>query len=134
MKNKAHVEASICNAYLTEETSNFVSHYFGPDVRCRVRDLPRNDDGFFNNVRPGVLSIFTHPIKFHGRGKAFMMDEADIKIAQTYVLRNCPEVNQFYDQFVHLITKYEPNLNAEQVDNVVEDQFALWFKQIVSTR
>ena len=85
-------------------------------------------------MRPGVLSIFTHPIKFHGRGKAFMMDEADLKIAQTYVLRNCPEVNQFYDQFVHLITKYEPNLNAEQVDHVVQDQFALWFKQIVSTR
>ena len=62
-----------------------------------------------------------------------MLDEADLNIAQTYVLRNCPEVNQFYDQFVHLITKYEPNLNAKQVDHVVQDQFARWFKQIVST-
>ena len=63
-----------------------------------------------------------------------MIDEADLNIAQTYVLRNCPEVNQFYDQFVHLITKYEPNLTVEQVDYVVQDQFARWFKQIVSTR
>ena len=101
----------ICNAQLTEEASYFVSHYFGQDVRCRVRDLPRNDDGGFNNVRSGVLSIFTHPIKFHGRGKVLIMDEADLNIAQTYVLQNFPEVNHFYDQFVHLIKKYKPCLN-----------------------
>ena len=61
------------------------------------------------------------------------MDEADLNIAQTYVLRNFPEVNHFYDQFVHLIKKYKPNLNPEQIDHVVQNQFARRFQQIVST-
>ena len=69
VKNKAHVEASICNAYLTEEASQFVSHYFEPEVRCKSRDLPMHDDGGYNNDISCVLSIFTHPIKFHGKGK-----------------------------------------------------------------
>ena len=62
------------------------------------------------------------------------MDEADLNIAQTYVLQNFPEVNHFYDQFVHLIKKYKPNLNLEQFDDVVQNQYTRWFQQIVSTR
>ena len=81
VKNKAHVEASICNAYLTEEASHFVSHYFKPYVRCRVRDLPRNDDGTYNNVRSGVLSIFSRSIRSHGKGKPYILDERDYEIA-----------------------------------------------------
>ena len=103
-----HVEASICNAYLTKEASYFVSHYFGLEVRCRVRDLLRNVDGGFNNVIQGVLSIFTHPIKFHGKEKVHIMDKTDHNIVQTYVLRNCPKVNHFYNQFLYLIKNYEP--------------------------
>ena len=61
------------------------------------------------------------------------MDEGDLNIPRTYVLRNSSEVNHFYDQFVHLIKMYEPNLNPEQVDHVVQNQFARWFQQIVST-
>ena len=62
------------------------------------------------------------------------MDEVDLNIAQPYVLQNCPEVNHFYDQFVHLIKKYEPNLNPMQIDHVVHNQSTCWFQQIVSTR
>ena len=49
------------------------------------------------------------------------MDEAYLNIAQTYILQNCPKVDHFYDQFVHLIKKYEPNLNPKQVDHVVQN-------------
>ncbi|KAL0374152.1 UNVERIFIED_CONTAM: hypothetical protein Sradi_3330900 [Sesamum radiatum] len=35
VKNKAAVEASICEAYIVEEISTFTTHYFEPDVICK---------------------------------------------------------------------------------------------------
>ena len=52
------------------------------------------------------------------------MDEINLNIAQTYVLWNYSEVNHFYDQFLYLSKKYEPNLNPEQINHVVQNQFA----------
>jgi len=39
IENKARVEASICNAYLIKEISNFFSHYFGDDVETKAEML-----------------------------------------------------------------------------------------------
>jgi hypothetical protein len=44
VKNKARVERSICNAYLVEESSNFFSYYFGPDVQMRHTNVARNEE------------------------------------------------------------------------------------------
>ncbi|KAL0325043.1 UNVERIFIED_CONTAM: hypothetical protein Sradi_5073600 [Sesamum radiatum] len=44
VKNKAHVEASIVEAYIVEEIGWFTSHYFEPHVTCKRRRLSRNDD------------------------------------------------------------------------------------------
>ena len=40
--NKAHVEPSICYAYLMEEITNFIAQYFDDNVDVRAKDLPRN--------------------------------------------------------------------------------------------
>ena len=40
--NKAHVESSICNAYLMEEISNFCDNYFDENVHTKSRDQGRN--------------------------------------------------------------------------------------------
>jgi hypothetical protein len=50
VKNKAHVEAliceaSICEAYIVEEISIFISYYFEPHLRTRINRVPRHDDG-----------------------------------------------------------------------------------------
>ncbi|KAG6406054.1 hypothetical protein SASPL_133650 [Salvia splendens] len=58
VKNKAAVEASICNAYSTEEASHFCTHYFESHVRCRGRDVPRNDDGGGSTHPKDMLQIF----------------------------------------------------------------------------
>lgn len=47
-------EGSMCNQYLMEEASHFVSHYFKPKVRFRYMDLPIHDDSSDNNDRSGV--------------------------------------------------------------------------------
>jgi hypothetical protein len=36
VKNKAHVEASICEAYIVKEISKFISYYFEPHLRTRI--------------------------------------------------------------------------------------------------
>jgi hypothetical protein len=36
VKNKTHVEALICEAYIVEEISTFISYYFEPHLRTRI--------------------------------------------------------------------------------------------------
>ena len=131
MKNKAHVEALICNAYLIEEASHFVSHYFEPHVRCRVRDLPMNDDGSYNNVISSVLPIFSHPIRFHGKGKAYILDERDYEIAYRYVLMNCPDMDVFVSEFNCSIQRHEPNSSSQRIEAFVQENFTNAFRTAV---
>ncbi|XP_057526571.1 uncharacterized protein LOC130805802 [Amaranthus tricolor] len=128
VKDKAAVEASICNAYLTEEASHFVSHYFEPHVRCRVGDLPRNDGGSYNNVVSGVFTIFSHPIRFHGKGKAYIFDERDYEIAHRYVLMNCPDVDVFVSEFKSSIQRHEPNWSSQRIEAFVQEYFTNAFR------
>jgi len=45
VKNKVYVEALICEAYIVEEISTFISYYFEPHLRTRINHVPRYDDG-----------------------------------------------------------------------------------------
>jgi hypothetical protein len=60
VKNKAHVEASIGEAYIIEKISTFISYYFKPYLRTRINHVPWHDDG---GEMPfsGNLSIFSNP-------------------------------------------------------------------------
>jgi hypothetical protein len=60
VKNKAHVEASICEAYIVEEISTFISYYFEPHLRIRINRVPRRDNGG-EVPSSGNLSIFSNP-------------------------------------------------------------------------
>ena len=95
VKNKAHVEGSICNAYIVEEASNFCTHYFEPQVMCRSRNVPRNDDGGNVDDVEGYISIFKHPGRFYSPNKSRMLEDVEYKAAHTFVLLNCEEVSSF---------------------------------------
>jgi len=60
VKNKAHVEASICEAYIVEEISTFISYYFEPHLKTKINRDPRHDDGG-EVPSNGNLSIFSNP-------------------------------------------------------------------------
>ena len=60
IKNRAKVEGSICQAYISKETSNFCSYYFKPDVQSRRTKVSRNDNGGENSIEPTLL-IFNQP-------------------------------------------------------------------------
>jgi len=62
VKNKAHVEASICKAYILEDISIFISYYFELHLRTRINRVPRHDSG--GKVPSSEnLSIFSNPIR-----------------------------------------------------------------------
>jgi len=96
VKNKAHVEASICEAYIVEKISTFISYYFEPHLRTRINRVPRHDDGgevhssenlsiFFNPGRPTPKNVV--------RGR--YLSEIELRQAHNYVLFNCDELRPF---------------------------------------
>jgi hypothetical protein len=96
IKNKTQVEASICEAYIVEEISAFISYYFEPHLRTRINRVPRRDDGG-EVPSNGNLSIFSNlgrpTTKNVIRGRYL----SEIKFRQTYnyVLFNCDEMRPF---------------------------------------
>jgi hypothetical protein len=60
VKNKAHVEASICEVYIVEEISIFILYYFELHLRTRINRVSRHDDGG-EVSSSGNLSIFSNP-------------------------------------------------------------------------
>ena len=60
VKNKAHVEASIYEAYIVEEISTFISYYFEPHLRTRINRVSQHDN-CGEVPSSGNLSIFSNP-------------------------------------------------------------------------
>jgi hypothetical protein len=60
IKNKAHVEVSICEAYIVEEILTFISYYFKPHLRIRINCVLRHKD-YGDMPLSENLSIFSLP-------------------------------------------------------------------------
>jgi len=60
VKNKAYVEASICEAYIVEEITTFISYYFKPHLRTRINHVSWHDDSG-EVPSSGNLPIFSNP-------------------------------------------------------------------------
>jgi hypothetical protein len=59
VKNKMHVEASICEAYIVEVISIFILNYFKPHLRTRINYVLRHDNGGEVSSSENLL-IFSH--------------------------------------------------------------------------
>jgi len=96
VKNKAHVEASICEAYIIEEISIFISYYFEPHLRMRINRVPRHDDGGEVPLS-GNLSIFSNLGRLTPKNamRGRYLSEIKFRQAHNYVLFNCDELGPF---------------------------------------
>jgi len=96
IKNKAHVEASICEAYIVEEISTFISYYFEPHMRTRINRVPRHDDGG-EVPSSGNLLIFSNPGRPTPKNavKGRYLSKIEFRQAHNYVLFNCDELRPF---------------------------------------
>ncbi|KAL0367340.1 UNVERIFIED_CONTAM: hypothetical protein Sradi_3624100 [Sesamum radiatum] len=68
VNNKAHVEASIIEAYIVEEIGWFTSHHFEPHVTCKRCQPSQNDDLTREHERIS-RDIFNHPGRPSGASK-----------------------------------------------------------------
>ena len=97
MGNKARVEASICHAYLMEETTTFIANYFDDQVDIKARNLPRNvrrvDQ---DNSNVGLFPIFSGNVGYApNEGTVRFLDHRDHLVAHLYVLSNCGLLSEY---------------------------------------
>ena len=97
--NKARVEASICNAYLTEEISNFLAHYFDENVDVKARDVGQNVRVGVDGSNSNIPAIFSENVVYStSKGNSKYMNDQDYRLAHQYVLSNC-ELLRKYERY-----------------------------------
>ena len=89
------MKGSICEAYITKETSTFCLHYFGPDVQSRIRRGPQNDYGVDLSPDHSTFSILNYSGWPSGVYKDRLLDDREINYATLYVLLNGDEVHPY---------------------------------------
>jgi hypothetical protein len=96
VKNKANVEASICEAYIVEEFSTFISYYFESHLRTRINCVPRHGDGGEVSSSEN-LSIFSNPGRLTPKNTVRIryLLEIEFRQAHNYVLFNFDELRPF---------------------------------------
>ena len=94
VKNRAHVEGSICEAYLSKETSFFCSYYFESHVHSKRTTLGRNDDGGESSCPP-TLSVFNRPGRGWGNTEKHFLTDMEKHAAHLHVLINCEELESY---------------------------------------
>ena len=82
VRNKARVEGSICESYIVEEISNFVSLYFESHLQTRRTQVPRNDDGG-EASNDNSLSIFRHSYRPFGGWRKYYLTDNYLHIIET---------------------------------------------------
>jgi len=96
VKYKAHVEVLICEVYIVEEISTFISYYFGPQLRIRINRVLRHDDGRKVSLCEN-LSIFSHlgrsVLKIAVKGR--YMSEIEFRQVHNHGIFNCNELRPF---------------------------------------
>ncbi|KAL0395436.1 UNVERIFIED_CONTAM: hypothetical protein Slati_4509800 [Sesamum latifolium] len=125
--NKAHVEASIVEAYLVGKISIFTSQYFEPQVLCKRNRPSRNDDLAMNDNTHIQQSIFNFPGRGSGASKKRWLSGSERHIIQTYILTNCEVVTPYYESFLNeLYVHYDSE--DPIIEELVATQFKDWFK------
>lgn len=93
VKNLSRVEGSIVAQSINEETSQFASYYFAPEVQTKSRKPSRHDDGGQRPVYPvDVPNIFSQIGRLCGRGKNRRLTEQEQLHLHKYILANCEEI------------------------------------------
>ncbi|XP_019108058.3 uncharacterized protein LOC104906988 [Beta vulgaris subsp. vulgaris] len=128
--NKAHVEGSICNAYVTEEIANFCSNYFQPGVDTKSRDLGRNVNPDVASTHGlGVPELFREDCGRPGTdGRLRWLQDKEYDRAHLYVLANSGILSDYERRFEDYIVNSRPNIAKDDVWSKCEAEFPSWFK------
>ena len=92
--NRAHIEGSISEAFSFDEISMLMADYFPDDVLTKANRVQRHDDGGDVELN-GRLSVFGLSGRAYGTGKRVFLSTEHLHVAHTYILLNCPEIENF---------------------------------------
>lgn len=109
-----------------EEISTFASYYFGPDIPCKRNRRARNDEG----VNVATYSIFNYPGRGYGQAKLRSLTDLELAAAYKYILLNCKETAQYYEEFTNTLCMYD----ADTIARMVDEKFTEWFREFVSSQ
>jgi hypothetical protein len=91
-KNKSRIEATIAEAFILEEHSNFTTKYFGDNVRTVHNPVPRYNTGCENSCQ---LKLFNGRGDTSCRGDIKVLLHEEWLTAMLYVLTNLEEVEEY---------------------------------------
>ncbi|XP_021775498.1 uncharacterized protein LOC110739339 [Chenopodium quinoa] len=137
IRNKARVEGSICNAYLTEEIANFCSNYFQATVDTKTRDLGRNVNADVDSTVDDaeIPELFKEDSgRVSTEGKTRFLDEKELDCAHLFVLRNTGILGEYERKFEDYVLSTRPYLRREEVMEKCKAEFPNWFhRKVMST-
>ncbi|KAL6569968.1 hypothetical protein OROMI_014482 [Orobanche minor] len=123
VRNKAHPEGSVAEAYITRECLTFCSMYLqGIETRFN-RDERNSDIGTDDS-----LWIFSQKCRHLGAAEYVQLSEDKFKDMQWFVFQNCEEIEPFLE-------KHKQELMLEGSTNIDQDRkekFPPWFKNVMN--
>ncbi|XP_021762253.1 uncharacterized protein LOC110727027 [Chenopodium quinoa] len=128
--NKARVEGSICNAYLTEEIANFCSNYFQSTVDTKTRDLGRNVNADVESTSDDaeIPELFKEDSgRVSNEGRTRFLDDKELECAHLFMLRNTGILGEYERKFEDYVLSTRPFLRREDVMENFATEFADWF-------
>ncbi|RDY01451.1 hypothetical protein CR513_15224, partial [Mucuna pruriens] len=113
VKNKERIEASICEAYLVEETSTFALFYYPDKIETRKTGY------LVMLIQVKVL----HLLLLYQFLIIQEEQQVDLNAAHLYVLLNCEEVQSYLEEV-------NPTTLDDEIDHDISSKFPAWFKHI----
>ncbi|KAJ9544535.1 hypothetical protein OSB04_024242 [Centaurea solstitialis] len=142
--NRAHLEGSIAEGYLAEESITFCSRYLSNVETVFTREIRNNDEVHQNDIeesnnlcpgRPlGRQLHSTLPVRKRRRSSNTTIDEKSISQAHRYVLFNIESVTSFREEHKRIVKgQYHARQMPEyEIDKIHCQHFSNWFKRRVA--
>ncbi|KAI5004385.1 hypothetical protein ZWY2020_031628 [Hordeum vulgare] len=117
VRNRAHPEGSIAEAFLADECMTFCSRYIvGFETKHNLASRNEDDE-----------ELFPHSGNPLGRPRNYVLSGVAKVHAHRYVLFNCSDVNSYLRAHADEITNGR-NLNLDVVERIQNDKFHEWFQ------
>jgi hypothetical protein len=92
MRNKAHPEGSIAEAYTLRECLAFCKNYLnGVEMTLHIKERYNDEE----EESTATLSVFSHKVRPIGGVKYVNLPYLDHELAHWYVLNNCEEIQPY---------------------------------------
>ena len=95
-KNKRRIEASMAEAFITEEAANFVTTHYEAKNHHLHNAKPRYNDGDPKKVRSN-LSLFKGKLAPSGASKGKSLDVEERQTISLYIFNNLTEVRPYIE-------------------------------------